>query len=274
MSFESSFDEAALVKLAHEARTKLRPWLEQPTPEPGRIWRLEAYKGENRYSTFGFAKTLIGLGGIEGAASLICAARLDKNGDGHISPHEMELFQEECKHLVDNALNQYLNNGVVAALILSIVVPLASQPSELGDECIDKLGENACHIFQVFSFVAIQITFTLSLVLLYLSTVAYKQLSFWMPDLPSQLWFITNAKMTFAVSSVGSMMLMLVLPVYVFFSALSYSTWAGGCTAIPMGAFLIFFLVEETLARSTWPYVHARAKAILLATPHVEPRHR
>lgn len=225
---------------------------------------LEAYYHEGRRETFGFAKQLILLGGIEGAFSLICAAKLDKNADGLITAVELEIYREESKAVIENALNQYLNNGVVAALILSIVVPLALQPVDVGDECNDRFGADACHIFQILSFITVQIIFTSSLVLLYLSTVSYKQLSFWMPDLTSQLWFINEAKLTFSFTAIGTMVLLLALPIFVFFTGMCYSPWAGGVASIPMAAFFICFLVQETIARSMWPYVHERAKHLLL----------
>eukprot|EP00966_Prymnesium_polylepis_P214877 4976255-Prymnesium_polylepis.2 len=151
----------------------------------------------------------------------------------------------------------------VSALILSIVVPLSVDPVEASADCDARLGSTACFVFEVASFVLLQVMLTLALGIMYVAVMSYKQLSFWMPDLPAQLWYLQQSKSIFTACSLMTNVLAGLLPWYVFCSALCFSAWAGVCAAIPVVTFAFLKEYFEAWARSTWPYVHMQAKKAL-----------
>ena len=78
------------------------------------------------------ARLKSGLPAVQQAGPLLVLASLDKNSDGIICPEELALYREEGQRMVDNTLAQLLNLGVVAALLMSIVYPMAW---EMGGVC-------------------------------------------------------------------------------------------------------------------------------------------
>ena len=80
------------------------------------------------------ARLKSGLPAVEQAGPLLVLASLDKNSDGIICPEELALYREEGQRMVDNTLAQLLNLGVVAALLMSIVYPMAWEMVECADD--------------------------------------------------------------------------------------------------------------------------------------------
>ena len=133
--------------------------------------------------------------------------RMDKDGNGVVSPQELEAY---AKKLVDAFSGLLLNLGIVGALCLSITVPLAmTRPAELddmakelqlvvhwaGEHCVDSwcqlplqhLVEFVCNV-SILVFVLLSLIKSLQLV--QMATRMYTRLCFWMPTAETQLWFM------------------------------------------------------------------------------------
>ena len=60
----------------------------------------------------------------EGLFTIMKLVSLDMDGDGSISAEEVAKYEEHCKALVDGYLGYFTSDGVVTALVLSIIYPL------------------------------------------------------------------------------------------------------------------------------------------------------
>ena len=67
---------------------------------------------------------VVELGDIDGANITVMVAKVDVDGDGLVSPTEFSRFQEDASELISNVQSSVLNTSIVAALLLTILVPL------------------------------------------------------------------------------------------------------------------------------------------------------
>uniref|UniRef100_A0A6T0EF85 Uncharacterized protein n=1 Tax=Chrysotila carterae TaxID=13221 RepID=A0A6T0EF85_CHRCT len=258
----------ALAELAREARQRLEPWLNLETPAAasgilaallGRAHQDEMCAGCAPLSDF--SRELIKLGGIEAVLPLLHVARLDMENNGIVTIADFTAHTERGQALIERSLNMHLNNGVIGALMLFIIFPLTLTPVEPSDDCRSEMGDTLCERFAIASWITLMCTFALSLVLLFMSSMAYKHLSFWMPDLTSQLWYVSNFRLSFVAATVSSMLLIGLMPLYVIFSAFCYDRLIGYCAVMPAVLFWVIHYCTERHARQSWLYVHRLAKA-------------
>ena len=131
------------------------------------------------------------LGGCAGACMMLAIARMDVDGDGSFDEEDLNSAQR----LVDGTMNELLNAGVVAALILSIMFPLAYEENEALLEL--KLhaaeGWDWRHWSDLTSFLANQVAVCSAFMTVVLSSMMYTQISFWMPTLEAQLWYVVTS---------------------------------------------------------------------------------
>ena len=79
------------------------------------------------------------LGGAERATTLLNLACLDEDGDGNLSPGEMDRYKAIGAALVESAKNFHLNAGVVAALVFSVIYGLVSALASLASPCFARV---------------------------------------------------------------------------------------------------------------------------------------
>ena len=99
----------------------------------------------------GFDKADTYIGGKEALAMKYAIASCDKNGDGKISKEELEKLQESSADILSAHTEAQMNAGVVAALILSFMVPLSLEPIEASDDCVDFFGQSAVKYLRILS---------------------------------------------------------------------------------------------------------------------------
>ena len=134
------------------------------------------------------------LGGAERAATLLNLASLDEDGDGNLSPHEVDRYKAIGAALVESAKNFHLNAGVVAALVFSVIYSLAfEEKHSLKDLATAASWDNMWIVSELTSCVAMQLAVSSSIITVLVSSRLYTQLAFWMPDLDSQIWFINES---------------------------------------------------------------------------------
>ena len=136
------------------------------------------------------------LGGCEQACTLLTLASLDTDGDGRLRESEYERYKEVGAQLVESTKNFHLNAGVVAALVLSVVFPFAYEENETLTSLAEALTAEPwsyVRIADLTSFLGIQLAVSTSFLTVLISSRLYTQISFWMPNLDSQLWFINES---------------------------------------------------------------------------------
>ena len=138
------------------------------------------------------ARLKSGLPAVEQAGPLLVLASLAKNSDGIICPEELALYREEGQRMVDNTLAQLLNLGVVAALLMSIVYPMAWEMVECADDspfpgCAPAgCGRRPCWTASSMQVMpAFKAMLAISLMILYCCARMYASIAFWMPTLRS-----------------------------------------------------------------------------------------
>ena len=103
----------------------------------------------------GFDPVEIAIGGSDGLAMKYTMASCDKNGDGKIKADELEKLQESSANILSAQTEAQMNAGVVAALILSFMVPLSLEPIEASDDCADFFGQDAVKYLRIVHYAVI-----------------------------------------------------------------------------------------------------------------------
>ena len=89
---------------------------------------------------------------------------------------------------------ELLNAGVVAALILSIMFGLAYEENETLMTLYTAEAWGIQEISDLTSFLANMTAVCSAFVTVYLSSLMYTQISFWMPTLEAQLWYVSMSR--------------------------------------------------------------------------------
>ena len=220
----------SLRKLVERAREKLRPVAEAPTPRLGK-W---CGAGHCVGSQPPLLNTIWKLGGCEGVASAIFLANLDANGDGEIGADELLAYKEKGQKLVEATLALSLNAGVTAALLLSVVFPLAINPFDPEISERFAFSDETAEIFLLLSYTCWLLMCCISLMTLFISTRVYTFLSFWMPTLESQLWLLQDSSKWILMLAMFPMFMMYLAPVALVLSGLAVAGWFGLLGLIPL----------------------------------------
>ena len=146
----------------------------------------------------------------------LALARMDVDGDGSLSEEDLSVAQR----LVDATKDELLNAGVVAALILSIMFPLAYEENEALIHLQQRSSDGGWDWrdwSELTSFLANQLAVCSAFMTVVLSSMMYTQISFWMPTLEAQLWYVVAsahgqalvglAKQTTVYASLGTLAL-------------------------------------------------------------------
>ena len=166
-----------------------------------------------RLERLGKAESLLGmvcaialLGGHQAAANLITLATITDSG-GMLGAKEIQTFKEQGEAFVRAALNSYMNAGVVAALVLSTLVPIALEyvmhevADDLNQISLTRLKETPLdgwtfnEVTAIGMFASMQMALSAAFVGLLLSARFYSQVSFWMPSLEAKVLLVTQMGM-------------------------------------------------------------------------------
>jgi len=175
-----------------------------------------------------------GIDGVEGLAITLSLAILDKDGDGIITNKEYEAYLDSSKEKLDNAYSQLLNVGVVAALILSMLFPLAAgSPITPSEECEKFFGHNTVHVFLHIYYGLVIFVIAASLVALYTTMRTYTVMGFW----------ITNQQTRMNYLSVSALYIINILAMIIVYFSLAIIPFAMAVTSTPVGALIALVLV-------------------------------
>lgn len=145
------------------------------------------------------AKRKIQAGYCENISSYVKVYGLDDDGNNTLTDDELKEKQDEAKAMVEGYLNLLVNFGVIGALIVSILFSYVVSNFDLSQDSIDFFGDTATRFFKYIFLACVNISVTLSLLLIFRSVTLYKHLSFWMPDLTAQLEWIQQVSITSTV---------------------------------------------------------------------------
>eukprot|EP00966_Prymnesium_polylepis_P326616 7382527-Prymnesium_polylepis.2 len=167
------------------------------------------------------------LGRNEGLFTHLRLVALDSDGDGKLSPDEYERYCAEGQQLVDAYLSFFINGGVVSALLFSIVFPMAfdmeidglgwdddyggalARPPKNRMRCSLLAGAHECAALGAKQWLGIcaylfsMLSCGMCFVMLVYTGSMYSQLSFWMPNLNCQLWYVSKVTLAFCSRASG-----------------------------------------------------------------------
>ena len=197
-------------------------------------------------------------GGHEQWASDIMLSALDADNDGEIGDSELQSFVEMGERIVDANQSFALNTGVVSALLLSVLVPVAFSSAvsirDVSWSGVDieraqpwSAPTNGPELFtlQTLSFLLLHTAIALAFLLLAVSARIYTQISFWMPNLESQLWYAQTVADTLAVLEAVKTACLMLSITSLFFYALVHTAWIGLFTLLPIGSSFVFYVRFE-----------------------------
>ena len=198
------------------------------------------------------------IGMNEGLCQALQLAALDEDGDGKLNETEVERYYVEGQKMVDTCLNTFLNQGVVSALMLSIVFPLAVEEHRLTIDWDGSYGDSTVvFALNLVAYVALMIIVATSLSVLYATSLMYSQLSFMMPNLRLKLWYLRQIRNQLTNIEVGKATSMYATAAYLLFSNLASATWMGFIALIPL------FMVARVNTYLLGPVLRAADKELL-----------
>ena len=139
----------------------------------------------------GFDPVELAIGGSDGLAMKYTMASCDKNGDGKIKADELEKLQESSANILSAQTEAQMNAGVVAALILSFMVPLSLEPIEASDDCADFFGQDAVKYLRIVSiiFTTLANVYCIATIILAVRFGLYVN---WIPSAPGRTLFVST----------------------------------------------------------------------------------
>lgn len=143
------------------------------------------------------------------------------------APQDREAnLAEFSQALVDNYQNMLINYGVIGALIFSIVFGLAADNIDTAGASEEFFGSIGSYVLKHIFYFLIYACIVVSLCILFQSMIQYKQLMFWMPDMPSKMKWINKFSLLQLVF-LGQIIQLLVVSAIPFGAAVAISPLAG-----------------------------------------------
>jgi hypothetical protein len=245
-----------LKKMAREARNKLERFAKTRPPAC-----LPAF-----VPCSSFVKEMQRCGGCEGICSKLALAALDKNGSGDISIIEVRKYLSDGQQMVENIQSLCLNNGVVAALILSFGVPMIHDPVvDFSDEAVEYFGADNCRSMAIASQIINLLVVGLSGLSIFVSVRIYTVLSQFLFAVTSKMHFIASCPYLLQSLNVAAILIMALLFVSVMLTSLITCDPLAGMTGIGVFAVgMTIALLVEWIAVAHALYIqHADANRIL-----------
>lgn len=182
--FENSI-QTELSKRINKEREELEGWLECKGPgnpkgtKTGRFgldwWRYH-----------------IKIGGAENITLKIQNVLMDQDGDGMISQKELANNEKRREDAVNSALSLMTTQGVIGALILTVLYTLTITALVPSDTSLQFFGDVIIGRLSLTYRFFVTLGLCLSFALVYNTTRMYLQLSVWMPTIDMKSWFLSE----------------------------------------------------------------------------------
>ena len=253
-----------LKKMAREARNKLERFAK--TRPPACLPALQFCSS--------FMWEMQRCGGAEGICAKLALVALDKNGNGNISIIEARKYLSDGQQMVDNIQSLCLNNGVVAALILSFGVPMNHDPVvDFSDKAVEYFGADNCRSMAIATQIINLVVVCVSGLSIFVSIRIYTVLTQMLFSVTSKMHFIASCPFLLQSLNVAAVFIMALLFVFVMLTSLITCDPLAGMTAIGLVAVGVTFafLVEWNVIGLALCIQHADAKRILFGHNQSEP---
>lgn len=188
---ESYYDDLMHGKKFHvsgHARTDLVKWCSMPWEDP-----------PFHYTSSGIAMSdawtyMILLGGTERVSALVGEYRLNSSpdGKGELDEEMLETHRDDVNQIIEQTLNFLINAGVVGALLLSVLFPVALTPLVPSDESVLFFGDNLTYGILITYFVFVYSSLFFSLWITFMTIHYYLHITLWMPTLELKLWYCND----------------------------------------------------------------------------------
>jgi len=216
-------------------------------------------------------------GGHEGWAVDIRLAALDHDSDGILNDEIIDDYMQMSERVADGVKDFATNNGVVAALMISVLLPLSIQMINDYDTIFEDetearalaAQEQAAGTFQsvqyatldgrysgwdnvdvpfycnAVAFVMINLSSLLAIMLVAVCARIYTQISFWMPNLESKVWYAQMMADTLqSLETMKTLLLILTMSSMVLM-AFAKAVWLGIASAVPTVLLMWWYLRLE-----------------------------
>ena len=213
-------------------------------------------------------------GGPEGIGAKLALVALDKNGNGNISIIEARKYLSDGQQMVENIQSLCLNNGVVAALILSFGVPMNHDPVvDFSDKAVEYFGADNCRSMAIATQIINLVVVFVSGLSIFVSIRIYTVLTQMLFSVTSKMHFIASCPFLLQSLNVAAVFIMALLFVFVMLTSLITCDPLAGMTAIGLVAVGLTFacLVEWNVIGLALCIQHADAKRILFGHNQSEP---
>ena len=170
-----------------------------------------------------------------------------------VSEHEVAVYEEQGKQLVNSYLNFFTSDGVVTALVLSIILPLTFE-ADVDGGILALLSAMCVHAATACSL------FTL----MYLANL-YTQLPFHVPNLKAQLFYIDQIQSFMPILVIVKNISFILAAVAYVFQSLSVQGWFGLVSLLAVAGTVIpvVHLVAHVCGNVYNPYLRKQAKVLL-----------
>jgi len=188
---------------------------------------------------------ILALGGCEKACTLMAIAMLDTDGDGVISPADGDEVLEVGRRLVSSNKDFQLNAGLVGALVLSVLYPLAYEENDALANLVAKEHWATQEWSDLTSLLAMQTAITTSMLTVLVSSRLYTQLAFWMPTLEAQLWYIDASSSSLLFLEVSKNMMLFTAILVLVLETMTVATWLNVVALLPLSALIVPYVYVE-----------------------------
>jgi hypothetical protein len=216
------------------------------------------------FFTVGFRSPIVqesfDMGGFEGISNILRVLIADAKNGGIASVEERTKMVDI---LTNNVTSLLINFGVVGALIVSVVFPLALVPMQLSESSTEFFGNTLTYVFWIAHQILAIVVIVLSVIIIFCSIVYYKLLSFWMFDDESRLWFVQSISVV-PIVVFATTLLMCVPAVLVTGVAAFVSPVAALISLIGTLVFFLLALFINAVETKSWLYLHMRANQFVL----------
>mmetsp|Transcript_28193 Transcript_28193/g.65171 ORF Transcript_28193/g.65171 Transcript_28193/m.65171 type:complete len:278 (-) Transcript_28193:138-971(-) len=129
-------------------------------------------------------------GGAEGLAVKVVLCKLDTDGSGSVNESELEAAQDLAARSVDAAANLCMNWGVVAALVLSMLLPVTFEDLVINEEIVQNCTEEWLDFLKHLHMGGLLFAITLSGVTVIDASRSHMMLTQWFSTLHQQLEYM------------------------------------------------------------------------------------
>mmetsp|Transcript_63129 Transcript_63129/g.150498 ORF Transcript_63129/g.150498 Transcript_63129/m.150498 type:complete len:268 (-) Transcript_63129:91-894(-) len=211
------------------------------------------------------------LGGHEGTCLKLKVAKLDEDSSGDVSEKELQEQEADVASMLDSAKEFLLTVGVVAALVLSILYPVAFDDQNVHSETEDYFGKDFVDKLTHVHNACIIAGIAASVLLVYLTVRNYIQLIFWMPNQRDQVLFIQTAS---GQATVASLMGLTMVDMWICLA--TGATLArgpgAGLMALVMSLLAALYFARYEVKTAAWAEALLRLRVKEMSVKKVAPK--